>query len=60
MENKFYLDLEGSGLELLHVSDVLDYLGKRTNKNLYAYMIKWFIWFLEFELSEISCTSKKD
>ena len=35
MENKFYLHLEGSGLELVDVTDVLDYLGKRTNKKCY-------------------------
>ena len=28
MENYSDLDYEGSGLELVHVSDVLDYLGK--------------------------------
>ena len=27
MENDFDLDMDGSGLELVHVSDVLDYLG---------------------------------
>ena len=28
MENYSDFDYEGSGLELVHVSDVLDYLGK--------------------------------
>ena len=28
MENRSYLDEEGSGLELFHLSDVLDYLGE--------------------------------
>ena len=28
MENDFDLDVDGSGLELVHVSDVLDYLGE--------------------------------
>ena len=34
MENDFDLDVDGSGLGLVHVSDVLDYLGKFGLKSL--------------------------
>ena len=37
MESYSDLDYEGSGLELVHVSDVLDYLGEYTLHNVSKY-----------------------